>query len=217
MPLNQVQSGEQSVADGAVFTARGGRQGDSIVSELHGRYFEQTFRQRVFSLTLTSTSSTIAAGNINAAAAAASTQFALWNPPSNKFNIGIMKVWIVPISGTPPTAGCFHNLMLQGVPTILSVGTALNNLANGQNPTARFVSSAAGTALTGGGALTVFRPMAMNLFAAALTATTAVQPTLEVLDSDIVLAPGTGWVPCWTGAGTTFLNAYGVTWEEVPI
>jgi hypothetical protein len=217
MPLNQVQIGEQSAGDGSQPTARGGRQGDAIVSELHGRYYEQTSRQRTFSLPLASTSSTIAAGNINAAAAAASTQFALWNPPSNKFNIALLKVWVVPISGTAPVAGCFHNLMLQGVPTILSVGTAFNNLANGNSPTARFVSSAAGTALTGGGALTVFRPMAMNLFAGALAATTGVQPTLEVIDGDIVLPPGTGWVPCWTAGGTTFLNGYGVTWEEVPI
>lgn len=219
MPLAQGSVGEILSGDGSIPAggARQGRQGDIIVSQLHGRYYEQTFRQRIFSLPLIATSSTIAAGNINAAAAAASTQFALWNPQSSKVMVSLLKVWVGPISGTAPVAGCFHNLMLQGVPSINSVGTAYNNFANGQNPQARFVSSAAGTALTGGGALTVFRPMSMNVFAAALAATTGVQPILEILDGDIILPPGTGWVPCWTAAGTTFLNSYGVTWEEIPI
>jgi len=213
--------GPISVADGssAVGGVRTGRLNDVIVSELHGKYFEQTSRSNIYSLTLTTTSSTIAAGNINAAAAAASTQFALWNPPSSKVNLVLIKAWIIPISGTAPVSGCFHNLMLQGVPTIQSVstnGTALNCFANGQAPQARYVASAAGTALTGSGALTVFKPMSMAIFAGALAATTSIQPTLEVIDGDIILPPGTGWAPCWTAAGTTFLNGYGVEWEEVP-
>ena len=208
--------GPVSAADGTKPQARGGRLGDVIVSELHGKYFEQTVRGNVYALTLTTTSSTIAAGNINAAAAAASTQFALWNPPSSKVNVVLLKTWVIPISGTAPVAGCFHNFMLQGVPTIPSSGSAYNMYASGQNPQARFVASAAGTALTGGGALTVVKPMAMNLFAGSLAATTGIQPTMEILDGDIVLPPGTGWVPCWTATGTTFLNGYGVEWEEVP-
>lgn len=187
------------------------------VAMVHGFYTDTTVRQNVFSLTLTSTSSTIAAGNINAAAAAASTQFALWNPVGSVVNLALLKVWVIPISGTAPVAGCFHNLMLSGVPTIASVGTANNNYATGRGTSAKFVSSAAGAALTGAGAITVFRPMAMNIFAGALAATTSIQPAMEQLDGDIVLPPGTGWVPCWTAAGTTFLNGYGVEYEEVPV
>jgi hypothetical protein len=218
MPLQiSGQVGSQSAADGSWPYVRQGREGDVIVSELHGRYYEKTVRSGTFSLTLTTTSSTIAAGNINAAAAAASTQFALWNPSGSGVNVSLLKVWVVPISGTAPVSGCFHNLMLAGVPTIASVGTAYNNLAGTYTGKARFVSSAAGTALTGGGAIVVARPMAMTIFAGALAATTNIQPTVEVLDGDIVLPPGTGWVPCWTAAGTTFLNGYGVSWEEVAI
>jgi hypothetical protein len=219
MAIAQGTGGPQVVSDGAVPAAgmRVGRQGDQIVSELQGRYFEQTVRGNVYSLILTATTGTIAAGNIDAAAAAASTQFALWNPPSSKVNLELLKVWIVPISGTAPGGGCWHNFMLQGVPTIQPVGQAYNMLVGGPGPTARYVASAGGVALTGAGAITPAKGMAMNLFAAALSATTYIQPTLEEINGDIVLPPGTGWVPCFAGAGTTFISGYGVEWAEVPI
>jgi hypothetical protein len=38
----------------------------------------------------------------------------------------------------------------------------------------------------------------------------------EYIDGDIVLPPGTCWVPTWMGAGTTFLGGYSITWEEIP-
>ena len=210
--------GPISVADGAsaVGGIRTGRLNDAIVSELHGRFAEQTQRQNIFSLNLTATTTGVAAGNINGAAAAASTQFALWNPQSSKVNVIILKAFAGLISGTPPGGPMFHNLMLQGVPTIISVGQAYNNFANGQASQARFVSSAAGTALTGGGALTVLRPMQMDFFATALAAGANINGAMELVDGDIVLPPGTGWVPCFSAAGTTLLNSFGVTWEEVP-
>jgi hypothetical protein len=211
------QVGPQILSDGATQPFRQGRAAELVVQELHGRFYEQAFRKNTFSLALTATSSTIATGNINAAAAAASTQFALWNPVASGVNLVLLKVFVGPISGTAPVAGCFHNIMTGAVPSIASVGTAYNNYVGGAPPVARYVASAAGTTLTGGGALVVMRPMAMNVFAAALAASTNVQPIMELLDGDIILPPGTGWVPCWTAAGTTFLNSYGVTWEEVPV
>jgi hypothetical protein len=49
--FNEVLVGQQNqVSDGLVAKARGGRQGDQIVSELHGRYYEQTFRENMFSV-----------------------------------------------------------------------------------------------------------------------------------------------------------------------
>ena len=208
--------GQVNQQDGTKPQIRAGRQGDMIVSELQGRYFEQTVRGNSYSLNLIATTTGVAAGNINAAAAAVSTQFALWNPPSSKVNLVITKVFAGLISGTPPGGPMFHNLMLQGVPTIASVGVAQNNFAGGQQPQARFVTSAAGTALTGGGALTVLRPMQMDFFAAALAAGANINGAMEETAGDIILPPGTGWVPCFSAAGTTLLNSFGVVWNEVP-
>ena len=49
MPTNQLLIGPQTLSDTMLSTsARGGKQGDAIVSELHGRYFEQTYRKNMF-------------------------------------------------------------------------------------------------------------------------------------------------------------------------
>lgn len=101
-----------------------------------------------------------------------------------------------------------------------SVGARANsNLINtGQQSSALFLASAAGAALTGSpNPLTALRPSKFNYFAAAIAASTVINDCVEELEGDITLPPGTIWVPTWSGAGTALLNAYGVTWEEVPI
>ena len=47
--FNEVLVGAQTnMSDGLVAKARAGRQGDQIISELHGRYYEQTYRNNMF-------------------------------------------------------------------------------------------------------------------------------------------------------------------------
>lgn len=215
--LIQGQVGAVIGLDGSNPNARQGRTGELIVSQAHARYFETASRGNLFTLNLTSTSTGIAAGNLLSATAGASTQFALWNPVGSGVNVNITKVFIGLISGTYGTGGpIFHALFTSGNPTIASVGTAYNNLAGGRPPSARWVASAAGTALTGGTAPIVFRAMSIG-YSATAYASASGSNTLENVEGDIVLPPGTGWVPLFASAGTSVLNAYSVTWEEVPV
>jgi hypothetical protein len=48
--LAELQTGPQSVSGSAKTLARAGQQGDLIVSELHGKYYEQVVRGKCFSL-----------------------------------------------------------------------------------------------------------------------------------------------------------------------
>ena len=51
MPLNQIAVGPPSTAsygDGAIVGALGGKQGDAIVSQLHGKYYTQASRGNVY-------------------------------------------------------------------------------------------------------------------------------------------------------------------------
>lgn len=204
-------------ADGTSPQLRSGRLGDLIASQLHGRYYEQASRGNLFSAMVAATTGTIAAGNINGAAAAASTQFALWNPLGSGVNLALLKVIVAAISGTAPGGPVFHSYST-GVPNA-NVGTrGLNNLLGGAPSKGLYIASAAGSALTGAtGPLLALRPMALDFFAAAIAAGTNIATPLELIEGDIILPPGTLWVPTWSAAGTTFLNAYGVTWEEVPV
>jgi len=215
--LNEIRVGPVTSSDGTVNPARASKNGALASSNAQGFYYESASRGTVFSLVLTAWSSTIAAGNINAAAAAASTQFALWNPLNSGKNISLLKFGVWPISGTAPVAGVFHS---KGTaPTVASsavtpvacnlVGTAVTSVAG-------YMASAAGAALTGGGALTLIR--AADLFITAGTAANLQGGKIqEVIDGDIVIPPGMMWVPTWVAAGTTFLGGYSITWEELPI
>jgi len=214
-----VGSGRAGSADGTEVVWRLGRQADIVSSNLRGFYAEQSSRGNKFCLHLPATSSTIAAGNISAAAAAASTQFAIWNPLNSGVNLELTKLIVAVISGTLPAPPLTHNMMLNGIPTIgstLTNGSLLNCNPTGPGSKARAVAVAAGTALTGGGALTPFRAMSLNFSAgsyAALGGTNA----MEVLDGDIIIPPGYGYVPCFAAAGTTLLNSYSLVYDEVPV
>lgn len=209
--------GEVQAADAVQAQLRQGRLSDLVVSELQGKYYEMTKRQRTFSLMLATTSSTIAAGNITAAAAAASTQFALWNPAGSGVDLVLLKVWCSIISGTLPAAPMTHDLFNATAISVAKSGkiqSAYGNLGKGSSA-ADFVS-AGGSALTGAGAHTAHRLMALD-FTAAAFADAGSTLALEVLDGDLIIPPGVGWAPCFSAAGTTLLNAWAVTWAEVPI
>ena len=81
---------------------------------------------------------------------------------------------------------------------------------------ARALSSAAGAALTGSSALAFIRAADLR-FSAGTYANLATSQAMEQIDGDIVIAPGTCWVPTWTAAGTSMLGGYSVTWEEIPV
>lgn len=210
--------GERTLGDGSTVPLRLTRKGAAAVGQAQGPYYENTARGNVFSLVLTAWSSTIAAGNINAAAAAASTQFALWNPVGSNKNLSLLKFGVWPISGTAPVPCVFHSMSVTAPTIATSVVTPIqcNNTGRAAASVAKALSSAAGANLTGSTALVLIR--AADLY---ITAGTAANlqggKVTEFIDGDIVIAPGTCWVPTWIAAGTTFLGGYSVTWEEIDL
>jgi hypothetical protein len=214
--VDQMTVGPVSAGDGTQPTLRGGRTGDLIVSELHGRFYEQVSRGNVFGLGVTITTG-VAAGNINLAAAAASTQFAIWNPVTNNKYISLLALMVGPVSGTIVGGPLFHSTFTTTLPSIASVGTAYNLLfGNTGQPSAKFCASAAGATLTAGSALLTVIPSTIT-YSAGTFAALAGSAAFELIDGRIVLAPGSGWVPTFAAAGTTVLATIGAIWEEVPV
>jgi hypothetical protein len=197
---------------------RGGRLNDLIVSLHNPRFAEMAIRGRSYSLGLAATTTGVTIGNITGAAAAGSTQFALWNPTTSGVNVVLKRFLFGIISGSLAPGPLLHNVFSAALPTIASVGTALNNLVGGPTGQAKFVASAAGTTLTGGSLLSLLRPSTIS-FGPSTTvyAAAAGSAHFEDIDGDIVLPPGTGWVPCFSAAGTALLNAWGISWNEIPI
>lgn len=221
--LLQGQVGSQTASDGTQTILRQGRTSELIISQAHARYNEAASTASIYALTLVTTSTGVAAGNIVNAAAAAATQFALWNPVGSGVNLCLMEVGISVVSATTMPAGPpFHGLIVGSVPSISSTFDsgrgALNSRAGSGAPRAKYVNTAAqaGTTLTGASAPVVFRAMELSFSATGFTSAAGTYVD-EHLDGEIVLPPGTGWLPLWASAGTSMLNAYSVVWEEIPI
>ncbi len=217
MDYSGQRTGPATLADGiAQAFARGGREGQSISANLGGIYEEACVRGQVFSLVLAATSTGIAAGHQSGAGAAAATQFAVFNPSLSGKNIVLLEWAIGVISGTMP-AGPVQHAYIPNVPTLAASGTVLSNLM-GSTPSsvAKVYTSAAGAALTGG-----LAPVNHKLANFASTNTAQASPylvnTIEYLDGKLVIPPGAGWLPMFSGAGTSLLCGLSVTWREVSL
>lgn len=212
------QVGPGLYGDGATPPLRSGRTGDLIISQLHGPYYEAVSRGNVYSMGVAWTTG-VAAGNINAAAAAASTQFAIWNPATNNKNISITRLIMNLVSGTTPAGSVFYSQFSGvGVPTVASAGTPYNMLfGNAGTPSAHYMASAAGTGLTGGGALVTVTPSNFSFSAGTYSNLAGTAQWVDYIDGLVVLAPGQGFVPTFAAAGTSLLGAWGLIWEEIPV
>lgn len=211
------QTGRSKSTDGQYGPARLDNQRNVAVADAHGDYHDAATAGNVYSLYLNATSSTVAAGNIEAAAAAASTQFALWNPANSGYVLSLLKFGLGVISGTPTGGGVTHSLSIGHAISIAPSGTVLNHKTGATGGCiAGYLASAAGSNLTGSIALKALR---VANFASTATAQASVNAVsaVEPIDGDIVLYPGMAWVPTWRGAGTTLLNNYSITWEEVQL
>jgi hypothetical protein len=196
------------------------RQGAGVVTDAHARYCEAAARGQMFSLLLAATTTGVAAGQLTGAAAAASTQFALLNPANSGKNLVLVKFGMGVISGTPGAGPLFHGYL----PTVSSItaaspgGTIRSNILGvvGSSVAIPWVS-AGGSALTGGQAPVTFRVADFSATNTAQAIANGHVRAIEEIAGEIVVPPGSGWLPLWGAAGTSLLNGYSITWEEVPV
>ena len=165
-------------------------------------------------MTLNATTTGVAAGNIVNAAAAASTNFGLINPATSGVNCIFTKFQVGIISGTPGAGPLFHGVITT-LPSAASPGGTIKNcfLADSTASKMKPWALAAGSALTGATAPTIFRPADFSSTATAQASVFEVK-TIEVIDGDIILPPGVMWLPLWGASGTSLLCSYSITWIE---
>lgn len=199
--------GEQSNGDGNQPAIRAGRQGEAIVSQLHGRYYEQALRGRLFyaQTALTGVAPGTALGTTGA--------FSLYNPVASGKNLVILEGAMGYVSGT--------------------LGAGVVNWAANTNPSAAATTGTAITAVNAllGGAASVaaprttstlpVTPTAVRVFGSlqASLASTAVAPwqIRDVVDGAIIVTPGcTITLHATAAAGSSPLVVFSVLWEEVP-
>ena len=225
MPAAEATTGPQLQNDGAnLAPLRLSRSRELVGADGMAHYEEPVGRQTVFSLFLQITG-TPTAGQIHTngapPAAAAITQFAVFNPINSGKNLFLLRFAFGTVSGTPTTGTILHGVFLPGaaLPTVAQTnGTVRQNASQGVSSVAQtsVQAVAAGAALTGGSAPVILMPSNIGTEAFAPTVAGSLA-TSENLDGLIMIPPGGGWVPLLPGVGTTHLVTFGATWREAPI
>jgi hypothetical protein len=194
----------QSISPGVLSPMRSGNLGDAIVSELHGRYYETTYRKAKFS-------GAVAQVTTSAALATTVTGLILTNPLGSTVNLVLSKF------------GYAFD--------VVSTGLAGIGLAYGYNsstavtqttpitPKNNFVGGPSGQGLLASAATVPTASTLQYIFDA--TATVAISTImihgLVDLEGSIILPPGAYVQTYTTVASGTSGGYFSFAWEEVPV
>lgn len=221
--LVQGTTGPVNFGDGVNPPLRQGRQGDVVVSELHGRFYEQNYRSNVYF-----TGGTLTALSANTITLTATTTpiLGLYNPSSSTVNCVVLQAMLNCVasnltSGAAP--GAF----------VWAVSTGNGAISTGLTPYNAKTLIAAGSQARGFAGSTALTGLTNNLVVAAganlpspsgLTYTTLASTALlpsytgtENIDGSIIVPPGGVLALLNTTSSTVFSAAGRLTWEEVPL
>ncbi len=198
---NNLQVGPAQYGDGGgKIIARGGRQGETIVSELHGRYYETTARGNMFGITGGLTTTT-------AAGAATFTGLIVGNPLGSGYNLAINKVTV--LQGAAVTAETDIGIMYGINTTTVSLTTIFNRLAGGR---ASVAVANAGQTITAMTAFIVFAGSGSG----AITVPGIMPVNIVDFEGSLVIPPGYA-VASYTSRVSTTALMWSFQWEEIPI
>lgn len=201
MAITQVLTGAQSSqSDGSLINARGGRQGDQIVSELHGRFYEQTLRGNVFHV------SNQAAVSTTAGLATTFTGLAVANPSGNAKNLVLLAVGVA--QAAAGVAGAVG--VMSGAGAAAGALSARNGLVGGAASAMSAPSASA----------TIATPVLERVFGSIGSLATTGYGLMPGLwwyaDGNLIVPPGF-FIASYTSAATTTATIWTFVWEEVPV
>ena len=138
---NQVQTNpvpSASLPDGFFAFQLGGKQGDGIVSELHGKHYTANYRGKMFV-------ATAAAVTVPVVAASLVSVFTLYNPPGSGVNMELVEASAVNVLATTVVdalAWYFSTAVLSAGGTFTTAGTPQPlNVGSGNAPAGKFYSA----------------------------------------------------------------------------
>lgn len=202
---NQILTGPQLVSDGAVIGARGGRLGDTIVSELNGRYYEQVYRGNCFMVASQAVATT------TVGLATTYTGMCLSNPLASGKNLVILQASMMQsvIQATQPEA--------YAIATGSSPGTNVTHTTPATIQQCLVGSAYAAVAKADSAATLPVAPLYSVFGTNTASATVLGNGVLLDIGGSIVLAPGAyaAWV---TPAQASVAGLwFSFLWQELPI
>jgi hypothetical protein len=197
------QVGPNTVQDGNSPALRAGRTGELIAQELHGRYYETTYRKGMFSGSIIGQVTTVGL-------ATTYTGLVLANPPGSSVNLIVNKVGVGFLVAF--AAGAAVGLMTgySGVAlTGITAVTVRNQMFNSGGPGQGLLASAATLPIA---------PTVNTIFGAGLTGAITTTPAafgLFDLEGSLILPPGAYAAIYTSTASGTASMAASMSWEEV--
>ena len=214
--LNQGQVGalatSASLAAGSQPVQRFGNMGDAIVSELHGRYYEQAYRKASFG---GSTGGIVATALASGLTASYTGGLVLANPYGSSVNLVLQKVGV-------------GFVVAQTNAAVIGLGvgqsaTALTGTLTSMNPRSKNIGSSAAPVGQLYSSATITLPVAPTLDTilgpedtGALTVNGVGPGGTIDLEGSIILPPGAFACLVSTAAGTASSLVAAFAWEEVP-
>lgn len=198
--------------DGSLVDPRMTKDLGTTVQELHGRYYEATYRGAIFTCSTAAAGVTLTATSLSPLAAGTGTPIVgLFNPQGSGKNLVINKLSVAVITSSASTGNIVWNYAVNQTITAAANGTINSNFIGGA--AASVVKAYVNTATTGSTAGIMFRPAFQLQFITA--AGESVGTCEQDLNGDIVVPPG-GYIALANGvSNTTTVLSAGITWEEV--
>ena len=224
--INEIKVAPQTAADSTVVTARGSRDGSTVVQDSHGRFQEAALRGNLFSGGMTTTAITNATFTTGTLGATATPILGVYNPLGSGKNLVILQAKVSPVNTALQTTGAGALMWATSTNNVaISTGNAPLNRGTLQT-TGSVAKDMSGVALTGLTNNLVVRD-ASALGSGAMSNLSTLQTaaglmpsqvvSVDNIDGSIVVPPGGVLALLSTTTAVAISAASSIMWEEVPV
>jgi hypothetical protein len=202
----QLNTGDGSTPPGGL---RQGRGGEMVVTEYHGKYYEQNYRGNTYM------ASTAAAGAVVPLFSTAAQQFLVYNPPGSGVNCVPNRVIVGYVSGTSAAGHlCIgHSLTVQAAPGTATLAPVYNGKVGAAAAAGKVAIYTPASPVT---ALTYHSPLDLSFMVQPATGTNNPVKMAMDFDGSIICPPG-GMFSIAGNIAVLFTVVITLLWEEIPI
>lgn len=212
MLLQNVVGQPPAGSSNAIMTGRAGQLGDVIVSELHGRYYETTYRGNSFLLSV----STAAAVTAYTGGAGGTPMICLFNPSGSGRNAVILKASVGNVVAASAAGTVTFGLYFGTTAAITQATTTAPWSMLTQLQSGSVMTGFRNVALTSGSAAANVIPVASYYWATAAGAALVTGGPVD-LEGSVIIPPGS-YIALGGSAALTSATWIGsLQWEEVPV
>lgn len=212
MLLQNIVGQPSAGASNALLNGRAGQLGDSIVSELHGRYYETNYRGNLFSLSV----STAASVTAYTGGAGGTPMIGLFNPTGSGKNLVILKASFANVVAASAAGTVTFGLYFGTTATITQATTTTPWSMSTQLQAGSVATGFRNVALTSGSAASNVIALGSYYWATAAGAAVVSGGPVD-LEGSLIIPPGS-YVALGGSAALTSATWIGsLQWEEVPV